>query len=385
MDVMNKYNILLCIFLYSYIFSACHASSENQRHDNPAITGCVEKVADWQISHFTYAEQGNLHDHGIDSWTNATLYLGLSEWSKTASKQTVYYDWLKGIGDKNDWKIPANFTDYPKYSLHHADELCIAQFYLNMYEKYRDEKMLEATRERVDWIMNNPPNKEMGISNKQSWTWCDALFMAPPVYAHLARITGEEKYLCYMDTEFKRTYHYLYDTKEQLFFRDGSYFEKTEQNGEKIFWGRGNGWVAAGLVNLLKLLPENSEYRPFYEELYEQLVARLVRLQSEDGFWRASLLDPESYPAPETSATALIIYALAYGMNQNLLPKDKYLDKMDKAWNALLSVIDDDGKLGYVQPIGADPKKVTREMTAVYGVGAFLLAGTEVFKLKTEN
>ena len=100
-----------------------------------------------------------------------------------------------------------------------------------------------------------------------------------------------------------------------------------------------------------------------------------------DGFWHASMLDPASYPSPETSATGFIVYALAYGINEGLLDKDIYLPVVEKGWKALVSAVETDGKLGYVQPIGADPKKVTRDMTEVYGVGAFLLAGNQIYKL----
>ena len=111
-----------------------------------------------------------------------------------------------------------------------------------------------------------------------------------------------------------------------------------------------------------------------------ELAIRLSGLQDKDGFWHASLLDPDSYPSPETSSTALITYGLAYGLNHHLLDAS-YLPIVQKAWKALVSIVDEDGKVGWVQPIGADPKKVTREMTAVYGVGAFLMAGTEIMKL----
>ena len=184
-----------------------------------------------------------------------------------------------------------------------------------------------------------------------------------------------------MDHQFKLTYDYLYDKEYKLFFRDDRFFDKTEVNGQKVFWGRGNGWVAAGLVNILKALPEDSPSRPFYENLFSELVDSLVNLQSDNGFWHASLLDPDQYPSPETSATALIAYALAYGINDDLLSKDKYVTALKKAWIALDSAIGSDGKLGWVQPIGADPKKVTEDMTAVYGVGALLMAGAEMYKM----
>jgi len=107
----------------------------------------------------------------------------------------------------------------------------------------------------------------------------------------------------------------------------------------------------------------------------------MASLQGEDGYWHASLLDPKSYPSPETSATGFIVYALAYGVNEGLLDKEQMIPVIKKGWEALVKAVEKDGKLGYVQPIGADPKKVTREMTEVYGVGAFLLAGNQMYKL----
>lgn len=340
----------------------------------------MARVATWQINHFTYQEKGNLHDYGIDAWTNAVLYAGMLKWAQAAESPSAYSDWLLKIGNENKWAVPANFANYPKYQYYHADELCIGQFYLGMYDRYKKENMLRAIQERADWIMTHPSDTGMRHSNKQCWTWCDALFMAPPVYAHLTKITGDAKYLTFMHENFLRTYRHLYDRDEHLFFRDDSYFNKQEANGSKVFWGRGNGWVLAGIANILELLPVDSEWRPFYEHLFGELAARLSRLQDQEGFWHASLLDPDSYPSPETSSTALITYGLAYGLNHHLLDAS-YLPVVQRAWQALVSTVDEDGKVGWVQPIGADPKKVTREMTAVYGVGAFLMAGTEIMKL----
>ena len=166
-----------------------------------------------------------------------------------------------------------------------------------------------------------------------------------------------------------------------LFYRDSRYFNKKEANGKKVFWGRGNGWVLGGLSEILQALPAKDQHRRFYEDLFVTLSARVAELQSKDGYWHASLLDPESYPSPETSATGFIVYALAYGINEGLLDKDKFTPVVVKGWQAMLDAVSAEGKLGYVQPIGADPRKVTREMTEVYGVGAFLLAGNQIYKM----
>ena len=388
MNCWKKILVFILPALLAGSYTACspgNASKGVSAHTDLKLT--LQRAADWQIRNFAYRDScspGCLHDYGVDAWTNGTLYSGMLEWAKLAGAGSPYFDWLEHIGTVSRWRIPANFEHIPAYSYYHADELCIGQFYLGMYEIYRDSLMMRSTRQRVDWIMNHPPDPDMRSGNKQCWSWCDALFMAPAVYARLAALENDDRYLQFMDEQFRHTYDCLYDRENRLFFRDASYFSKKEQNGCKVFWGRGNGWVAAGLVNLLKQLPEQSAYRPFYEQLFKEFVPRLAQLQDRTGFWHASLLDPESYPSPETSATALITYALAYGIRAGLLPEKTYRPVLDRAWNALASVVGADGKVGWVQPIGADPKKVTAEMTAVYGVGAFLLAGTELYALENE-
>ena len=139
--------------------------------------------------------------------------------------------------------------------------------------------------------------------------------------------------------------------------------------------------MIGGLVEILRELPRGHKSRPFYENLFVEMCERLVGLQRADGFWSASLLDPESYPSPETSGTGFYVYGLAYGVNEGLLSRERFLPAVEKGWKALLSAVEEDGRLGYVQPVGADPRKVARQMTEPYGPGAFLLAGTEIYRM----
>jgi unsaturated rhamnogalacturonyl hydrolase len=78
---------------------------------------------------------------------------------------------------------------------------------------------------------------------KPVWGWCDALFMAPPVWSGLSAETHDPRYLYYMNYEWNLTSDLLWDPQERLFFRDSTYLNKRERNGEKVFWLRGNGWV----------------------------------------------------------------------------------------------------------------------------------------------
>ena len=337
----------------------------------------TERVITWQQNNFSYNTSGN--ESGITVWTNATLYIGLAQWADVSDNTAAHYAWLYTKGEEMNWRMGEHLKN--SYSYYHADEFCVGQMFLKLYNRYEETKMITPTITRLNWVMNNPPNPSMASSNKQSWTWCDALFMAPPVYAQVAAVTQEEKYLQFMDAEFKKTYDHLFDSDEDLFFRDASYFNQREANGEKVFWGRGNGWSFAGTVNVLRELPADSPYRSFYETLYRKMALRLLELQNDNGAWHASLLDPVSYPSPETSASGLITYAMVYGLNNGLLTNEEALRPVLKAWSRLCSAIQSNGKLGWVQPVGQDPKTITANMTATFGVGAFLLAASEIYKL----
>lgn len=340
------------------------------------LTSIMKKVADWQI-----ANPHPAPEHADLNWPQAALYIGMIDWAELVEKEagdSSYFDWLTRIGRRNGWQ--------PDKRMYHADDIAVSQVFLDLHRKYKNDAMLIPTLARTDWVMKHPSKGSFQIkggdpTSSERWTWCDALFMAPPVYAKLYVLTGDKKYIRFMNREYKATYDYLFDKEENLFYRDWHYFDKREANGQKIFWGRGNGWVLGGLVEVLKELPKKDKNRKFYEDLFVKLSTRIGGLQSQDGFWHASLLDPASYPSPETSCTTFIVYALAYGLNEGLLDKETWLPVMTKGWNALLSAVEPSGKLGYVQPIGADPKKVTRSMTEVYGVGAFLLAGCEIYKM----
>lgn len=339
------------------------------------VTTIARKVADWQIKEFPTNKYAVGEPKG---WIAGALYMGMFDWAELSGDEQ-YFDWMKKVFNRQHWQVADR--------MYHADDVCVSQTYIDMYGKYKEDKMLLPTLARIDWVVNNPSKGGMDIDyskplSYERWSWCDALFMAPAVYTRLYTLTGNRKYMIFADAEFKATYNHLYDKEEKLFFRDSRYFNQKEANGRKVFWGRGNGWVIGGLAEILKTLPaDDSEYRPFYLQLFKEISERLAGLQNKDGFWHASLLDPASYPSPETSATGFIVYGLAYGVNQGYLPADKYLPVIEKGWTALCSAVESDGKLGWVQPVGADPRKVTKDMTELYGTGAFLMAACEIHRL----
>lgn len=365
--------VFFLVFLLGLFAIETNASSP---FDKVAVKSIMKRVADWQI-----ANPNKEAEHDDLDWTHAALYMGMLDWAELTEREDAdgsYFQWLLRIGKRNHFQVG-------KW-MYHADFIAVGQSFIDLYSKYGDKKMIAPVMARANWVVENPSEIPLALDygkleTLDRWSWCDALFMAPPVYAKLYALTRDKRYLDFLNCEYKATYEHLYDKEEHLFYRDCRYFDKREANGKKVFWGRGNGWVLGGLAEILQALPKEETSRAFYQELFVELATRVAGLQSPDGYWHASMLDPASYPSPETSSTGFIIYAFAYGVNEGLLDKKIFMPVIEKGWKALVDAVELDGKLGYVQPIGADPRKVTREMTEVYGVGAFLLSGCQIYKM----
>ncbi len=338
-----------------------------------ATMALMSRVAEWQMAHPS--------KHRTTDWTSGALYSGFTHFA-LSSPDAKYLAYLRQLGEQEKWQLAKNKRFF-------ADDQCIAQTWIDLYRlDKRPEQMADTLAVMNDFIVRPDAVGDMKHGKNQHhqrWTWCDALFMAPPILAKLFADTKEPKWEVSLLREYKQTTDYLFDKDENLFFRDHAYFTKKEANGAKVFWGRGNGWVFAGLANILRELPAEAKSRPYFEDLFKKMAKRLAELQQADGSWHASLLDPASYPIPETSGTGFFTYGFAYGIKAGLLEDKTYSPVVAKGWARLVSCVEADGKLGYVQPIGADPKAVTRDMTEVYGVGAFLLAGTAIRELQLKG
>jgi rhamnogalacturonyl hydrolase YesR len=338
----------------------------------------LKKVADWQIATFeeSVKRQGKWKNSYLkDEWTQGALYVGMVEWARL-SKDNQYWNFLKTIGEELNWK--------PAKNIFFGDDICVSRMYLELYKKYKQPEMIAPTVERLQYIMKNLPQVPLQMNikgNQDRWSWCDAIFMAPPVYYSLSKVTGDDSYRQFTEKELDVTYDTLYVKADSLFLRDTNFKGKKEKNGKQVYWARGNGWVVGGLANIVENTPSNDPYRAKYIQLFKEMTTKIATLQGNDGFWTASLLDPNAYPVPETSSTGFMTYAIAWGINHGYLDKKKYTPIALKGWKALVSAIEPNGKLGWAQAIGASPEATKRENSEVYGVGSFLLAGTEVYKL----
>ncbi|MGF1702871.1 glycoside hydrolase family 88 protein [Photobacterium makurazakiensis] len=310
-------------------------------------------------------------------------------WSCAAAawKATEDKEYLDGV---MNYTLHTGFRTgaFPRF----ADDHVCAQAYLDVYPEINIPEALESTIMAFDIMLDEPK------PGHRDWWWVDSLFMAPPAFAALSKVTGERKYVDYMHTAFWDSVEHLYDPDTKLFYRDYRYMptevgqkyrdefgdggsEFREANGEKVFWSRGIGWMLAAVPRLMARFPDDFEQQQPYLELFNNLAAEVIKYQQSDGFWRTSLLDPENFPAPESSATSLFCYGLAWGINTGHLEREIYLPVVEKAWQALQGCIHENGMIGWVQLPAFNPRDVKFEHNIDYGAGAFMLAATEIAKL----
>ncbi len=333
------------------------------------ILRVMASVAEWQLAAPS--------KHRTNDWQWGVFWAGLGAFAPISGDPGRYYGAIRRNGDANGWNPgPSPFC---------VDDYAVSQSYFLLHRFEKDPGMIAPTLTRFDVMLGMPFDEPLDYSQEKTnreWATCDSLFMLPPALAMASRATGDSRYAGLMDRLWWKTTDYLYDREERLFYRDSRFFALREPNGRKVFWSRGNGWAIAGTARVLQQLPEDHPGRDRYLRLFLEMAQRIAGLQGNDGYWRAGLLDPESWPAPETSGTGLHVYALAWGVNEGLLDRGAYAPVVRRGWSALVRSVRPGGMLGDVQPESDRPGKTSTDRAELFGAGAFLLAGSEVYRME---
>ncbi|MCW2621669.1 MAG: hypothetical protein JWL64_1271 [Frankiales bacterium] len=271
-----------------------------------------------------------------------------------------------------------------------------------------------ASRTKVDAKMAS----DLTALPNDQYDWVDALFMGLSNWADAYARTGNPAYLTKLDALFTYTRDQaatsdrctsspsrtggLWSAADGLWYRDCNYVGTLDPNGRKVFWSRGNGWAIAAMADTLAALPAGDPRAATYADVLVRMAAALAPLQGTDGLWRSSLLDPALFPSPETSGTALITYALAYGIRTGRLDAATYRPVVARAWTGMTTYsLQPNGFLRGCQRIAGAPgvsftgTAPTTAPTATspgslptdsppYCVGAFVMAGSEVAQLSAD-
>jgi rhamnogalacturonyl hydrolase YesR len=278
---------------------------------------------------------------------------------------------------KSNWKY--NYGETPEHVLFGDWQVCF-QTYIDLYklDPARDPRKIARAREVMEY--------QMSTSKRDYWWWADGLYMVMPVMTRLHQVTGNPLYLDKLQEYFAYADKLMYDADAGLYYRDAKYVypKHMSANGGKDFWARGDGWVFAGLAKVLADLPKDHPSRPLFVERFKRMAAVLKPVQQPGGYWTRSILDPQHAPGPESSGTAFFTYGYLWGMNNGYLDKAEYAPVVARSWHFLSRVaLQADGRLGYVQPIGERAiagQVVNQQSTAPFGVGAFLLAASEMYR-----
>lgn len=341
-----------------------------------------------------------------DNWIRGTYYAGvIACYQATGDKK--FLKQCDELGDRLKWQLPRLKPDQTASGV---NLLTLGQTWLESYLISRKKSKIQPLIAHLDH-----PGIRNPVSNPLEWyfesgrRYVDGLFTGPPTLAMLYSITRSEKYLYWMEACFWDVYGELYDQEEGLFYRDvrympgysvkkdarylrpdsiphsearTSYAYQRTATGAKVIWSRGNGWAFAGIARILKYLPKDYPNSERYLKVYLRMAEELMKRQQPDGFWYQNLADPLDYAIPESSGTGFFTYGLAWGINQGLLDREEYLPVVQKSWAALVSAVSGDGKVQWGQPVGSAPYKVLKEDSHEYVSGTFLLAASEVYKLK---
>ncbi|MDF7823470.1 glycoside hydrolase family 88 protein [Pontiellaceae bacterium B12227] len=362
----TKFSLLFLISL-NFLLPSMGAVSSTNLPARPEILSVAALVNDFWISNY------GLDDAG---WSSATYYTGNQRFYEITNNPTYLNrsvdwatanGWLRSEKSRYNGNVVRNDED--------ADNHCCGQTYIDLY-RIDPQPIRIADIVRVeDYIVAQ--------TDTDFLSWIDAFYMQAPTLAKLATLTTNSAYsdklwAMYNDTKSTRN---LFDATEGLWFRDAAYIypAKTTSGGNKVFWARGNGWMLAGLCRVIDALPSDAPNRNDYIAMVQTMAAALAPLQQSDGFWRSSLYEPTEFDMPETSGTSFYAYSMAWAINNGILDRKTYLPIVAKAWNGLVAEsVHPNGFLGYVQQVAAQPGPSYYNDTKAYGVGAFLLAASEL-------
>lgn len=212
----------------------------------------------------------------------------------------------------------------------HVDYNVFGIWPFELYRQTGQEKYLGIPKKLADDEFKNL--QKDGLTSFSRF-WVDDMYMVGSLQIQAYKSLKDTVYL-------NRAARQLVVYCDRLQRENGLFFHR---NDAPFFWGRGNGWAAASMTEVLINLPAESKYYPELITAYRKMMKTLLNFQGEDGMWHQLLDDPQSYP--ESSCTGMFIYALATGVEKGWLPAGEYLDKTVKGWKALAGYVNERGEV----------------------------------------
>ncbi|MEQ9296938.1 MAG: glycoside hydrolase family 88 protein [Cyclobacteriaceae bacterium] len=368
----------------------------------------TQKGQAWRVPTFPIArqlvvpEEASFQRHPYSEWhyANGGTMLGiLNLYSVTDDDKYFEFvnrfaDHVKDNMDKDRWQfenIPAlRAAQYRLFRLTMLDDSggpAIPFVELRRtydVDKYNSilEDVLEHVTKRQDRLEDNTLCRSEPEANT---IWGDDLFMSTPFLLRMALATGNDALFDDVAHQIIQFNKYLMNPETGLYFH-GYYADRGEP--APFQWGRANGWVTWAMSEALMLMPKKHKDYKKILKIYRNHLASLVKYQEESGIWHQILNDPSTYE--ETSCTAMYTLSMARGINNGWLDAD-YRENVLAGWNAVTNKIDEDGTVNRIcrgTGIGTSVAFYNERKTFPHdprGLGAVLTAGSEVYKMLTED
>jgi rhamnogalacturonyl hydrolase YesR len=216
---------------------------------------------------------------------------------------------------------------------HHVDDSIFGVAPLEIAIQTKDPKFLAYGKWWADRQWENP--QPDGLSAETRY-WVDDMYMLTMLQLEAYRATGDRKYL---DRDAKEMVSYLDKLQEP----NGLFHHAADV---PFFWGRGDGWFAAGMAEMLRTLPADHPDRPRILKGYKLMMASLLKYQGKDGMWNQLIDHDDAWP--ESSSTAMFTFAMITGVKNGWLDGPTYGPAARKAWIAVTGYIDQNGDVTQV-------------------------------------
>lgn len=345
----KKVFIAIQYLLLALIMSSCQARLLDKWDDYEAI----EKAFKWKKDKHTY--------NTSDEWVNASYYLALNR----AHALTQNEKYLKALIEQG--------RDERWYSMQAKDSsadcsLCASYLYLDQIG-ISEVSLLPTAHIINNRFCNDSLNSNATDHSTPIWD-ASALYIAAPLMVAYAKKVNDQYFIDQMHAAFTQTYKQLYSTEHQLFYQASH--SSTQTKNTSNFRLHDNSMILTSLALILEDMPADYKHRPFYKNLYCSMAKRIVVEQGESGLWSPTILEASTSNNAALCGSSLCTFALAWGINNQLLLTDDYLSPTETAWNKIRQYQEYDGKVG----CQSTAYNCSQEATST-----FILAGSEIIKL----
>jgi len=305
-------------FLFAVMAATSAMQGQSAYFINWPTGSSPQEVGKRLAEHFVVSpHQGptTIHYSEAGTWYGALTFAELTRDEALRQKLIRRFDSLLPQGSE------ANLVPVHR----HVDDEIFGIIPMQIGIETKDEQYLSYGLSFADRQWEDP--QPDGLSAETRY-WIDDMYMLTILQLQAYRATGNRKYL---DRDAREMATYL----DRLQQPNGLFYHAPDV---PFYWGRGDGWVAAGMAELLRELPADHPQRSRILDGYRKMMFALLRYQGKDGMWRQLIDHEEAWP--ESSASAMFAFAMISGVKNGWLDGATYGPAARRAWIAVVGYVD---------------------------------------------